>query len=182
MKKLAIIDDDRDICKLLSRFLKKEGFDTHEYYNGSDALEAVKEEQFDVILCDYKLPDITGIELLRKLKIFNPDAVVIVITGYSDVKIAVDAVKHGAFDYVVKPLYPDEILHTISSGLVAGKKENSRRRKKSAPTFSYVQGTSPHCSIFGASVSSMLSSMDQYSVTCTGHQSSLECIMFWGPV
>lgn len=117
MKKILIIDDDQDICLILSRFLEKKGYQTATKHNGSDAIELLKKEQFDAILCDYKLPELNGFEVLQRINILNPEAAVIIITGYSDVKVAVKILKHGASDYVTKPLYPDEILLTIENAL-----------------------------------------------------------------
>lgn len=117
MDKILILDDDKDICLLLEKFLKKKGYETAVAHTGVDALEMVRKNRYDLVLCDFKLPDADGLEVLQKVKILSPPTVVIIITGYSDVKMAVQTVKHGAYDYVTKPLYPDEILYTIKDAL-----------------------------------------------------------------
>ncbi|GAB3273281.1 sigma-54 dependent transcriptional regulator [Larkinella harenae] len=117
MERILIVDDNTDICLLLERFLSKQGYKTASVQRGDDALTLLRKEPFELVICDFKLPDIDGLEMLRRIKIFDPTTAVIIITGYSDVRMAVQTVKHGAYDYVTKPLYPDEILYTIKSAL-----------------------------------------------------------------
>lgn len=117
MERILIVDDNNDICLLLERFLTKQGYKTASALRGEDGLALVRKDAFELVICDFKLPDIDGLEMLRRIKVISPKTAVIIITGYSDVRIAVQAVKHGAYDYVTKPLYPDEILYTIKSAL-----------------------------------------------------------------
>ena len=117
MEKILIIDDNNDICLLLERFLSKQGYKTTSVQRGDDGLVVLRKEAYDLVICDFKLPDIDGLEMLRRIKVMEPTTAVIIITGYSDVRMAVQTVKHGAYDYVTKPLYPDEILYTIKAAL-----------------------------------------------------------------
>lgn len=117
MPRIFIIDDDPDICLLLTRFFKKNGFDTDSASTGKEAIKSLKKQKADVVLCDFRLPDYSGIEMLQKIRIINPESQVIIITGYSDVRTAVEALKKGAFEYVTKPLFPDEILVTVKNAL-----------------------------------------------------------------
>src|SRR6476646_8478566 len=116
-KRILIIDDDIDICTLLGRFLNKEGYETEVAYTGSKGIAKFKESGFDVVLCDYRLGDKDGRDVLAELKSINPQAVVLIITGYSDIKTAVEVIKLGAYDYITKPLIPAEVLNVISSAL-----------------------------------------------------------------
>lgn len=116
-KKILVIDDDNDMCLLLNRFLTRHGFEVSGMSNGQSAQEWMKNNQPDLVLCDFRLDDMTGAELLVKIKEAHPAAPVIIITGYSDVKDAVEVMKMGAYDYVTKPLFPDEILLTIRKAL-----------------------------------------------------------------
>jgi two-component system, NtrC family, response regulator HydG len=117
MKKILVIDDDRDMCLLLHRFLTRKNYSVTEMYNGKKALEYIDTEQVDLIICDLRLEDMDGITLLTKIRAKNSSIPFIVITGYSDIKTSVNAIKLGAFDYVTKPLLPDEILITIQQAL-----------------------------------------------------------------
>ena len=117
MEKILIIDDNNDICVLLERFLTKQKYKTASAQRGEDGLLLLRRESYDLVICDFKLPDTDGLEMLRRIKVLSPATAVIIITGYSDVRIAVQALKYGAFDYVTKPLLPDEILYTIRGAL-----------------------------------------------------------------
>ena len=117
MKRILIIDDDIDMCKLLSHFLQRKGFEADTAETGNKGLAKFKESRFDVVLCDFRLGDMDGRKVLQKIKAIDPAAVVIIITGYSDVKMAVEVMRHGAFDYITKPLIPEEVINVINRGL-----------------------------------------------------------------
>jgi len=117
MKRILIIDDDMDMCNLLGRFLQKKGFETDASHSGNKGIAKFKESKFDVVLCDFRLGDKEGREVLKEIKQIDQYAIVIIITGYSDIKTAVDVIKSGAFDYITKPLIPEEVLNVISRAL-----------------------------------------------------------------
>jgi two-component system, NtrC family, response regulator HydG len=117
MNKILIIDDDMDMCLLLERFFKRNQFEVRITHSGKKGLEELERNPPDAILCDFRLGDTDGKELLIQIKQLNPDVPVIIITGYSEIKMAVEVMKHGAFDYVTKPLFPEEILITIKSAI-----------------------------------------------------------------
>jgi two-component system response regulator HydG len=117
MAKILVVDDDKDMCLLLERFLRKKNYEVVVAHSGKEALNCLFRNKVNLILCDYKLEDVTGAELLTSIKGDYPDIPVIIITAYSDIKTAVDAIKKGALDYVTKPLFPDEILLTIEKAL-----------------------------------------------------------------
>ena len=136
MKRILLIDDDMDMCTLLGRFLQRKGFETDAAYSGNKGIAKFKEQHFDVVLCDFRLGDKEGREVLKEIKEINPHAVVIIITGYSDIKIAVDVIKHGAFDYITKPLIPEEVLNVINKSLQepASTGANTSAKKSSGTT------------------------------------------------
>jgi two-component system response regulator HydG len=121
MNKILIIDDEINIGLILSKFLTRNGFEVATCTNGGNALELMSKETFNLVLCDFRLEDTDGREMLRKIKTSYPDTGVIIITGYSDIKLAVELIKMGAYDYITKPLYPDEILNTINKAIEAQK-------------------------------------------------------------
>src|SRR5688572_27620369 len=112
-KRVLIIDDDLDMCMLLSKFLVKKGYEADVAHNAGKGIAKFLEGKFDIVLCDYRLGDKDGKDVLQKIKELNPGTIVIIITGYSDIKTAVDVIKMGAFDYITKPLIPDEVLNVI---------------------------------------------------------------------
>lgn len=123
MQKILVIDDDRDMCLLLKRFLSKHGFEVEEANTAKRATELLDATEYDLVLCDFRLDNTDGKTMLVKIKEKYPHMPVIIITGYSDIKIAVEVMKLGAYDYITKPLFPDEIILTIRKAL--DKKDNN---------------------------------------------------------
>ena len=117
MKKILIVDDEINIGLLLSKFLTRNSFDVTSATSGASAMEYLAKDHYDLVLCDYRLEDTDGKEMLVKIKENYPRTGVIIITGYSDIKLAVELIKLGAYDYITKPLYPDEILNTINKAI-----------------------------------------------------------------
>jgi len=124
MHKVLVVDDDNDMCLLLTRFLTRNNYEVASANSGQSAIEWMKKHKPDLVLCDFRLDDMTGVQLLSKIKDTHPEASVIIITGYSDVKDAVEVMKLGAYDYVTKPLFPDEILLTIKKALAEEPKDS----------------------------------------------------------
>lgn len=117
--KILLVDDDQDICLLLSRFLEKKGHVVHTAGRKSAVPPLLRSERFDLVLCDHRLPDADSLEMLDLFRNEIPGVPVIVITGYSDVRMAVELMRKGARDYVVKPLYPDDIALRVEDALQA---------------------------------------------------------------
>lgn len=117
MKKILIIDDDTYICTLLEKYLRKNGFEVEVTYTGKTGIAKLKKDRFDIVLCDFRLPDMDGKQMLSEIKELHPSSQVIIITGYSDVRMAVKLIKAGAYEYVTKPIYPEEILTIIKAAL-----------------------------------------------------------------
>jgi two-component system response regulator HydG len=106
MKRILIIDDENDLRFVLKRFLSKHGYEVLEASSGRKALEILRSNDVDLILCDFKLDDMDGAEVLKAIKEINAAVPVIIITGYSNIKTAVEVMRLGAIDYVTKPLLP----------------------------------------------------------------------------
>ncbi|MVT07348.1 sigma-54-dependent transcriptional regulator [Chitinophaga tropicalis] len=138
MRNILIIDDEINICTLLSKFLGKHGFKVDTTMSGATALKMMKEKTFDLVLCDYRLKDTDGAQLLQDILQINPRTIVIIITGYTDVRVAVDMVKNGAYDYLSKPLYPDEILNLVHKAFAH--MDSERERESSMPAIRAANG------------------------------------------
>jgi two-component system response regulator HydG len=114
-KKILIIDDDTDLCILLSRYLTRKGFETEMAHTGSKGIAKFAEQKFGAVICDYRLGDMEGKEIIAALKEKDPAIKILVITGYSDIKTAVEVIKLGAYDYITKPLIPDEVFSILNT-------------------------------------------------------------------
>ena len=117
MNKVLIIDDDLDMCRLLERFLVRNHFEVVFAHTGKKGLEEFQKFNPDIVLCDFRLDDTDGKDLLLQIKAISAEVPVIIITGYSDIKVAVEVIKYGAYDYITKPLFPQEILITINKAI-----------------------------------------------------------------
>jgi DNA-binding NtrC family response regulator len=110
---ILIVDDEKAVRDALREWFRKDGFQAE---TASDALEALKmmaERSWDIFLLDIKMPNMDGMELQRRILELEPNAVVIMITAYASVDTAVEALKHGAFDYLTKPIDPDDLSRIV---------------------------------------------------------------------
>jgi len=135
MSNILIIDDEKAIRKTLSEILSYEGYKIDEAGDGEEGLKKFREKEYDVILCDIKMPKIDGIEFLEKAKESNADVPIIMISGHGTIETAVEAVKKGAYDYISKPPDLNRLLITIrnatdKTSLVAETKVLKRKVSK----------------------------------------------------
>jgi two-component system nitrogen regulation response regulator NtrX len=117
MADILIIDDEKAIRKTLSEILSFEGYKIDEASDGEEGLRKFRERNYDVVLCDIKMPKIDGIEFLQKAGESNPDIPVIMISGHGNIETAVEAVKTGAYDYISKPPDLNRLLITIRNAM-----------------------------------------------------------------
>jgi DNA-binding NtrC family response regulator len=117
MEKILIVDDEKNMRLILNRILSKAGYEIYQAENGKQALREVKKFSPDLVLLDLKLPDINGINVLKKIKQLNNSIIVIILTGYGDIKNAVQAMKLGAYDYLNKPFDNEEMILVIKKAL-----------------------------------------------------------------
>ncbi|MGX5856913.1 sigma-54-dependent transcriptional regulator [Dyadobacter jiangsuensis] len=136
MKKIVVVDDEADICFLLKRFLSKNDFIVETAQNGKDGLALIESISPDLVMTDFRLGDITGTELLTTIKSKRPNVPVLIITGYSDIKVAVNVMKLGAYDYITKPLFPDEILVTVKKAIADAETSENEEQQYVAPASS----------------------------------------------
>ncbi len=115
--RILVIDDEISMLELLEIILNKEGYQVTSAESGQKAFELIEKQVYDLLLCDIKLGDVNGIEVLRKAKEKNSDTIVIMISAYSTTENAVEAMNEGAYDYVPKPFDNEELKHTIKNAL-----------------------------------------------------------------
>ncbi len=136
---ILVVEDEKNQRILLKRLLKKEGNEPEEAENGNDAIRAFDRGDFDLVLLDQRLPDMSGIEVLKKLKEINPIIPVIIITAYANVEDAVNAMKLGAYHYLTKPINPDELTIIIKNAFesLKLKRENEELKETLKEKYRY---------------------------------------------
>ncbi|OGW54305.1 MAG: Fis family transcriptional regulator [Nitrospirae bacterium RBG_19FT_COMBO_55_12] len=117
MNRILVVDDEKSMRDFLSIMLKKEGYEVVTAENGGDALKTVQGEIFDLVISDVKMPELDGIDVLKAVKEVSPETVVIMITAFATTETAVEAMKLGAYDYIIKPFKVDEIKLIIRKAL-----------------------------------------------------------------
>jgi len=139
MKKILIIDDEKSILHLLSVVFKKEGWKVETCLSSPNAIEVIDKKDFDLIVCDIKMPQISGMEILKHVKEKKQDIPVIMMTAYGSIKQAVEALKIGAIDYVMKPFEIDELKIIVANALEQKKLrlENIFLKKELRKKYSY---------------------------------------------
>ena len=133
-ERILIVDDEIDIGQLLSKFLEKKGYSTAYASSGKKGIEEAKKTNYNLVLCDFRLPDMDGLEAIQKFKAVDRNIKIIIITGYSDIKTAVKCMKSGAVEYVTKPIYPEEILMSVQKALKENTSSNQLKSSSNPPT------------------------------------------------
>ncbi len=116
-RSILVVDDESLVIEFFQTVLTKLGHEVQTASSAAAALELVRTVEFDVILSDVKMPNMSGIELLKEIKTESPETVVMMITAHGTVKDAVEAMKLGAFDYILKPVLPDELELSLNKAL-----------------------------------------------------------------
>jgi len=111
--RILVVDDEPTQLELVGGFLRRQGFEVAEAAGGRAAVARFKQEPFDLVLTDQRMPDLSGLEVLVAVRAASPDTAVVIMTAYGTIETAVSAVKAGAADYLAKPLNLDELLHRI---------------------------------------------------------------------
>lgn len=116
-ERVLVVDDEGVVRDALRRILEGAGLNAESTASGHLALERMQTEDFSLVISDLKMPGMSGMEVLKAIRILQPEVPVIIITGYSTVDTAVEAMKHGAFDYLSKPFTPDQIMEKVRAAL-----------------------------------------------------------------
>ena len=125
---IIVVEDEAGARATLCGILEDAGYSVTGLAKGTEALETINNGEFDIIITDIRLPDVSGMEILELAKEINPDAAVIMITGYASVETAVDAVNQGAYAYFVKPVNPEEIKTAIANAIKQQRLAQENRR------------------------------------------------------
>jgi DNA-binding response OmpR family regulator len=124
---VLVVDDEGAIRYSVSKTLQRVGHNVSEAENGEQALEMMRKQHYDVILTDIRMPGLTGVELLKRIKDTSPDAIVILMTGYASLGTAVEALRLGAHDYLIKPSSSQDIRQSVAKGIERAR--NLKRRR-----------------------------------------------------
>jgi response regulator RpfG family c-di-GMP phosphodiesterase len=130
--RILVVDDEEVIRDILADFLAMEGFEVRTAPDGTAALAELSRGHFDLVLSDLKMPNMGGIELLEAISQTTPQIVTIIMTGFGTVETAIDAMKRGAYDYIMKPFKMEEVVHTVRRGLERRKLSAENLRLKEA--------------------------------------------------
>lgn len=128
--RILVVDDEKVIREILADFLSMEGFWVRTAEDGSAALIELSKSEYDLVLTDLKMPNMGGLELLGAIRKHTPHVVTVIMTGFGTVETAIDAMKRGAYDYILKPFKVEEVVHTIRRGLEKQKLEAENLRLK----------------------------------------------------
>jgi len=142
MARILVVDDDSTFCLMLKTYLSKQGYQVNEAFSFDEASRLIHANKFDVVLSDYRLPERSGMDVLTEAKRKQQSTVVILMTGYADIRLAVKAIKQGAYDYVTKPINPDEILAAINNALALD--SQSKPETMSTDSFIFIKGDSDY--------------------------------------
>ncbi len=130
--RVLVVDDEKVIREILADFLSMEGFFVRTAEDGSAALVELSRQHYDLVLSDLKMPNMGGLELLAAISKHAPNVVTVIMTGFGTVETAIDAMKRGAYDYILKPFKVEEVVHTIRRGLEKRKLQAENLRLKEA--------------------------------------------------
>lgn len=125
---ILVVDDEGAIRYSISKTLQRLGYQVHTAETGEEALEMMQRQEYDVVLTDIRMPGLTGVELLARIKEEAPDAVVILLTGYASLETAIESLRLGAHDYLVKPSSSQDIRNSVAEGLERARNLKHRRQ------------------------------------------------------
>lgn len=146
-RRVLVVDDEENIRNLLSQILRQEGFEVETASDGATGLRKASSGEFDLVLLDVRIPEKDGMEVLREIRREDPGAVVMIVTGYATLEMAVEAMRHGAFDYISKPFKKDELVVKVRRALEHEqlREENRKLHEELRARFKFegIVGTSP---------------------------------------
>ena len=127
MPSVLLVDDEPNIIEILEIVLRDEGMEVSTANSGNEALEKLRKADYDVVVSDIRMPDLSGVELLKKAKALTPDTIFVLITAHAGTDSAIEALQHGAYDYLTKPFKMDELRQVVHRAL-----DNKRLKQEAA--------------------------------------------------
>ncbi len=143
--RILVVDDEKSMREILQIFLKNEGYCVNVASNGEEAIDAVKKDIFDLVITDMKMPKVGGLELLKNVKQITPGTVVVIVTAFGSTESAVEAMKHGAYDFIQKPFQMDDIRLVVKNALEKQKLQKDvsiLKEQLKAPSLENIIGSS----------------------------------------
>ncbi|MBI5739377.1 MAG: sigma-54-dependent Fis family transcriptional regulator [Nitrospirae bacterium] len=144
--RILVVDDERSMREILDIFFRNEGYSVAVADNGAAALEIMKNDFFDLVVTDMKMPKVSGLELLKNVREISPDTLVVIITAFGTTESAVEAMKLGAFDYIAKPFQMDDIRLVVKNALEKQKLQQDvsiLKKQLKTPSLDNIIGQSP---------------------------------------
>ena len=135
--KILVVDDESAICELCARSLLRYGYGVVSTTSPLEAVDMMREQEYDLLLLDVRMPEMDGLEVMRRVREFAPDVAIVVMTGYASVEAAIEAVKQGAADFLPKPFQLDNLRLAVSGALA--RRELSQERGRSQALMNLVR-------------------------------------------
>lgn len=143
MKKILIIDDDVTFCLMLKKLLERHKYLVSTTFSPEEAKKMVRRQFYEIVLTDLRMPNFSGMDLIKLIKAESPETQVIMMTGYADISTAIQSIKHGAFNYIPKPFQPEEVLNVIREALEDADNKHIDKNLKNVPKrINYLEGIS----------------------------------------
>src|SRR5690554_1397500 len=142
MAKILIIDDDVTFGLMLKKLLEKHKYIVTNVISPVEARRIIEKNHYDVVFTDLRMPDVSGMELIRLIKAKSPKTQIIMMTGYADISTAIESIKKGAFNYLSKPVNPAEVLNIVKEALNQKEEKVPGRAQKSWDLSNYLEGNS----------------------------------------
>ncbi|HEX7506501.1 MAG TPA: response regulator, partial [Polyangia bacterium] len=130
--RILVVDDERVIREILSDFLGLEGYVVRTVEDGVQALEELQKRSYNLVISDLKMPKMNGLDLIEKITELGIPVLTVIMTGFGTVETAIEAMKHGAYDYILKPFKVEEVIHIVKRGLDRQRLQHENLRLKDA--------------------------------------------------
>jgi two-component system, NtrC family, response regulator HydG len=143
MANILVIDDDVTFCLMLKTYLGKHKYKVTSVFSPINVKNLISKTFFDVVLTDLRLPDMSGMEVIKLIKSLSPKTQIIMMTSYANYNSAIQSIKEGAFNYIPKPFFPDEVLKLIEEAIETVKRDEGKKPVKIEKNKDFIAGTSP---------------------------------------